>query len=479
MRFNKSFENITFSTPFLALDSECYNLNQPLPLEAPYLVSFNANAAALIGLDDRQQFVETLNTTFKPEGVMYYSSCYAGHQFGHYNPRLGDGRVHHLGSVNGWQVQLKGSGETIYARTADGRTTLRSSIREYLMSEAMHALNIPTTRALGIIGSDETILRSGFEKSAITMRLSSSWVRFGSFEYFYYLQDFEKLKMMMDYAITESYPHLKSAENSYFQLFTAILERTAQLVAHWQAVGFCHGVLNTDNMSIAGLTLDYGPFSMLDEFAYQFVCNSTDKAGRYAYSQQPNVTYWNVTMLAKTFTPFVEQAALDEALRNFGETLYPNYYLDAMRKKLGLDLKREDDALLITELVGALQDAQIDYTLFFRTLSRYDGERMPLFELAMNPIVLDSWLTQYDARLEHEQQTLQTRHRAMLQSNPKYIMRSYLLDEATQKALRGDFTMVNELLHVAQHPFDELESYEAWAQEPPLEQGNQMRSCSS
>lgn len=478
-----TIDNLTFQTTYLSLDGEFYDMTDPEPLDDPYLINFNPKAAELIGLDsnsgDDPRFVALLNGTFVPKGARPFSMCYAGHQFGHYAPRLGDGRASNLGSIHGWHLQTKGSGETLYSRMSDGRAALPSSIREYLMSEAMHHLGIPTTRALGIIGSQTKIVRNQIERGAIVMRLSPSWVRFGTFEYFYYFKEYDKLKSLTDYVIKESYPHLQGDEDRYYKFFSEVVERTAKLIAQWQGVGFTHGVMNTDNMSIAGLTLDYGPYAMLDDFDFGFVCNKSDRAGRYSYGDQPNISYWNLTMLSKALSPIIEKEKMQKKLDDFGDFLYPDAYVDVMRQKLGLDLRLEEDVQLITSLVGTLQDAYVDYTLFFRTLSRYNGERTPLFDIAMNPVTVDSWLDLYDDRLSKETRTQTQRQKAMLNTNPKYVLKNHMLQEAIALAKRGDFSMVETLMHIAAHPFDELPEFEHFAKETPDEHKNLTLSCSS
>jgi len=478
-----TLNTLSLKSPYLNLDDEFYDICESTPLDAPYLISFNAQVAKLIELDTSTQedpkFIELLNGTYKPQGCKPFAMCYAGHQFSHYASRLGDGRAHNLGTMNGWHLQTKGSGETLYSRTADGRAALPSSIREYLMSEAMHHLGIPTTRALAIIGSKTKLLRNNIEYAAIVMRMSPSWVRFGTFEYFYYLKEHDKLKDLADYVIAESYPHLTQDEDKYFKFFTEVLERTASLIAAWQGIGFCHGVMNTDNMSIAGLTIDYGPYAMLDDFKFGFVCNSTDKAGRYAYGEQPNVAYWNLTKLAQALSPLIDSSRMDKKLEEYGKSIYPNAYIDVMCKKLGLELRLPEDQQLITSLIGTLQDAYIDHTQFFRALSRYDGERMSIFELAMNPVPFDTWLNMYDTRLEKESRSQEDRHVAMLQTNPKYILKNYMLDQAIVQAKCGNFTLIETLLYIAQHPYDELPEYEKFAGETPEEHKNITLSCSS
>lgn len=478
-----TLNNLNFQTTYLSLDEEFYKLTEPTPLDDPYLISFNPKAAELIGLDksigNDPHFVALLNGTYLPKDVPTFSMCYAGHQFGHYAPRLGDGRAINLGSINGWHLQTKGSGETHYSRMADGRAAMPSSIREYLMSEAMHHLGIPTTRALGIIGSQTKLLRNTIERGAIVMRLSPSWVRFGTFEYFYYFKEYDKLRALTDYVIEESYPHLQDDEDRYFKFFSEVVERTAKLIAQWQGIGFCHGVMNTDNMSIAGLTIDYGPFSLLDDFDYGFVCNKTDRAGRYSYGEQPNISYWNLTKLSKALSPMIDSERMQQKLDDYGNFIYTNAYIEVMCEKMGLELRLDEDAELIAHLVGTLQDAYVDFTIFFRTLSRYDGERMPLFDIAMNPVVIDNWLNMYDARLSKEARTQPERQKAMLKTNPKYVLKNHMLEKAITLAKRGDFSLVETFLHIAAHPFDELPEFEHFAHETPEEYKNITLSCSS
>lgn len=477
-----TLDTMTMQTPYLSLDSEFYDLVDPIPLDEPYLISANPQAAKLINLDEKcfddTNFVNFLNGSYFPKGSQSFAMCYAGHQFGHYATRLGDGRTSNLGSVLGWNLQLKGSGETLYSRMADGRTALRSSIREYLMGEAMHNLGIPTTRALGIIGSKTKILRNQMEEAAIVMRMSTSWVRFGTFEYFYYAREHEKLEKLAEYVIAESYPHLKNDEDRFFKMFCEVLERTANLVAKWQGLGFCHGVMNTDNMSIEGLTIDYGPYSMLDDFNYGHVCNNKDRVGRYSYGEQPNISYWNLTKLADALSPIISKERMQKKLDDFGEFIFPNAYIDVMRSKLGL-LEEVNDDELIEELVVALQDAFVDHTIFFRTLSHYDGNRAPLYDICMNPVVIDNWLKLYDIRLDKETRTHEERQKEMLMTNPKYVLKNYMLQEAIRLAELKDYSMIEELQYIAAHPYDELPEFEYFAQETPEEHKNIGLSCSS
>ena len=478
-----TLDNITLQTPYLSLDGEFYDLTDPEPLDEPYLISFNPEAAKLINLDsntsDDPRFVALLNGTFSRKGSRTFAMCYAGHQFGHYNPWMGDGRALNLGTVRGWNLQLKGSGETLYSRTADGKAAVRSSIREYLMSEAMHHLGIPTTRALGIIGSKTKIIRNKMEDAAIVMRMSTSWVRFGTFEYFYYNKEHTKLEALAEYVIKESYPHLENDDDRFFKMFCEIVERTATMIAKWQGVGFNHGVMNTDNMSIEGLTIDYGPYAMLDDFNYNYICNHTDRVGRYAYGEQPNISYWNLTKLSEALSPIISKEKMQKKLDDYGAFIYPNAYVDVMREKLGLPVKLDSDAQLVEELVVALHEAYVDHTLFFRTLSRYADDRTPLYDIAMEPVVVDNWLKLYDDRLSRETRMQPERQKEMLKSNPKYVLKNYILQETITLAERGDFSMVETLLHIAAHPYDELPEFEHFAEDTPEHHKNLGLSCSS
>jgi len=478
-----NIDNMILQTPYLSLDEEFYNLTKSDPLEEPYLISFNPGAASLINLDEESAndplLVSLLNGTFIPKGASPFAMCYAGHQFGHYNPWLGDGRANNLGTLNGWNLQTKGSGETLYSRSADGRAAIRSSIREYLMSESMFHLGIATTRALGIIGSKTKIIRNAVENAAVVMRMSTSWVRFGTFEYFYYRREYDKLHSLAEYVIEESYPHLQNDEDRLLKMFCEVVDRTATLIAQWQAIGFNHGVMNTDNMSIAGLTIDYGPFAMMDDFNFGYICNCSDTVGRYSYGEQPNIAYWNLTMLAKALSPIISKDKMDKKLEEYGASLYPNAYIEVMCNKLGLNEKLDSDAELVEELVIALHDAFVDYTLFFRTLSHYDGNREPLYDIAMDPVVVDKWLGMYDKRLLIENSTYEQRTQTMLQENPKYVLKNHMLEEAIVLAEKGDYSRVEELLYIAAHPYDELPEFEHFAGDTPEEYKNIGLSCSS
>lgn len=470
------------TTEYLSLDPLFYHKIDPTPLHQPYLVSFNKDAADLIGLDHEEarnpDFVEFLNGATLLKDSIPYAMCYAGHQFGYYVPRLGDGRAINLGSVNGWQLQLKGAGKTRYSRGGDGRAVLRSSIREYLMSEAIHALGIPTTRALAMIGSGEKVLRSFYEKGAIVLRMSPSWIRIGSFEYFYHTRKHDHLQALAEYTIKESFPHLVGDKERYLKMFEEVVVRTAKLIAQWQAVGFNHGVMNTDNLSIAGLTIDYGPFAFLDDYDIGYICNHTDIEGRYSFGNQPYIGEWNLSQLLQSLTPLVDSDTLGPKLLKYRK-VYEKTFIHLMREKLGLFTEVEGDINLIQSLFDTLQQQAVDYTLFFRTLSRYHKDRTDMLNLVQMKKPLETWLDLYDNRLTLEHITAIARHQKMKKINPKYVLKNHMLQDAIDLAENGDFSGVNNLLMIAQSPYDEHPEFDYLAEATPNEYKNLQLSCSS
>jgi uncharacterized protein YdiU (UPF0061 family) len=474
--------DLEVAVPYLELEDEFHDRTEISPLRNPFLISYSPDAAEILGVEiegEEELLVAIMNGHDKLSGSHPFSMCYAGHQFGYFVPRLGDGRAINLGKTkNGWNLQLKGAGPTLYSRQGDGRAVLRSSIREYLMSEAMCGLHIATSRALAIIGSDEDVARERWEKGAIVLRMSTSWVRFGTFEYFYTRRKLDKIEALADYVIDESYPHLKGKEDAYFLMFEELTDRTALLLAKWQGVGFNHGVMNTDNMSIAGLTIDYGPYAFLDDYDFGYICNHTDVEGRYAFGQQPNVAQWNLSMLMRALSPLIKLERMQEALEKFGE-IYSRYYLGFMRKKLGFATEEEDDIAILRWLFSIMQQEAIDYNYFFRVLSRYDGDKRELLGLCELQEPLSGWLDHYDKRLEKERSDSQLRHKQMLATNPKYVLKNYMLQYAIDKAERGDYTGVEELLKLARAPFGEHPEMESFAKPSPKSVKNLKLSCSS
>jgi len=477
------FSNLTLTTPYLALPPLFYEKVMPTPLRNPFLIALSQSAAEVLGVDESlaedEHLLKIVNGEKLLRGSSPFAMCYAGHQFGHFVPRLGDGRTINLGKVNGENLQLKGSGVTLYSRRGDGRAVLRSSIREFLMSEAMHGLGIRTSRALALIGSESDVAREQWEKGAIVLRLSPTWVRFGTFEYFNATGEHAMLQALADYVIEESFPHLVEEESPYLKMYAEIVKNTATTIAQWQSVGFNHGVLNTDNMSIDGRTIDYGPFAFLDDYEKNYVCNHTDRDGRYSFSNQPGIGHWNLAMLARALSPIVKYEAAVEILENLYGSTFENVYSELMYAKMGLEGEDSNDRELFQWMLGALESATIDYTLFFRKLSTYSNNREEILKYASFQAPLAEWLEAYELRLKKEELPQSKRHEKMLQVNPKYILKNHILQEAIEKAEHQDFGMVKDLLRVAESPFAEHQELEYLCKLAPASSKNIKLSCSS
>lgn len=479
---------IKLEVDYFEFDEKLYQKLKPTPLKNPKLVSYNPQACDLINLDyaecETKEFVDFINGSNILKGSEPYSMVYAGHQFGHFVPQLGDGRAINLGSVNKWHLQTKGSGITRYSRRGDGRAVLRSSIREYLMSEAMHGLNIPTTRALGIIDS-ETFAHRGWEEEScsIVLRMSSSWIRVGTFEFFARTQNAkENLTQLADYVIEQSYAHLIDEENKYEKMFYCLVDKTAELFALWQTYGFMHGVLNTDNFSMAGLTIDYGPYAFMDYFEKNCICNHTDTEGRYSYNNQPYVARWNLIVLADA----LGQICSKEKLMQYMNTFLPQHekvYLELMNKRLGLDASKSGNSNLnlILELLGSLEASKIDYNLFFYKLTNLKSfdDLSSVLDIAVFQEPLKQWFDSYIKVCKEQESSFESRFIIMKKVNPKYILKNYIIQEAIEKAHLGDYSLVNDLLKIAQNPFDEHLEFERYAQSTPMKFANIQLSCSS
>jgi len=495
---------------FAALDPRFFTRLAPTPLPSPYLVGVSASAAALLGWDaqaaTQRSFIETFAGNQVPAWADPLASVYSGHQFGVWAGQLGDGRAIRLAEAQTaggpLEIQLKGAGMTPYSRMADGRAVLRSSIREYLCSEAMAALGIPTTRAMSIVGSDAPIRRETVETAAVVARLAPTFIRFGHFEHFAAREDTGALRQLADFVIDRFMPACRDDAQPYQALLREVSLRTADLMAQWQAVGFCHGVMNTDNMSILGLTIDYGPFGFLDAFDANHICNHTDSQGRYAYSQQPQVAFWNLHCLAQALMPLwregdgdgdegkeagkeaaveAARAALDPFRARYAAAFFRRY-----RDKLGLRPpagRDEDDEPLLTSLFQLLHEQRVDYTLFWRNLARIssaDGSRdAPVRDLFLDRAAWDAWAGTYRARLRAEQSDDAVRAAAMLAVNPKYVLRNHLAETAIRRARDKDFGEVERLLAVLSRPFDEQPEAEAYAALPPDWAAGLEVSCSS
>lgn len=489
---DRQLETLTFHNTYARLPEAFYAKLNPTPFSSsPYLVSFNAAAADLIDLDlreaERPEFTALFGGSMLTPAMEPLAMLYSGHQFGVYVPQLGDGRAILLGEATNargerWDLHLKGAGLTPFSRDGDGRAVLRSTIREYLCSEAMHALGIPTTRALSIIGSDEKVYREQVESGAMLLRMAPSHVRFGTFEIFYYRRQHEHLRVLADYVIDHHYPHLRETPDKYAALFAQVVERTARLIARWQAVGWAHGVLNTDNMSILGLTLDYGPFGFMDDYDAGFICNHSDHNGRYAFNQQPFIGLWNLSCLAQALLPLAEKDALKEGLDGY-MPLFEREYRSLMRAKLGLADVRDQDEELIREFLGLLQGSHADYTIVWRELGGFlSGRGMVndrLREHFLNRERFDAWAVQYAERLRAERSRDDDRQQAMNRVNPKYVLRNYLAQAAIEKAQQKDFAEIDRLLALLQHPYTDQPGMEGYAAPPPNWGKHLSVSCSS
>ncbi|WP_119964817.1 protein adenylyltransferase SelO family protein [Simplicispira lacusdiani] len=482
---------LTWNNSFAALGPAFFTRLEPRPLPAPCFVAASPGAAALLGLDagwlQSDAALRLFSGNALPQGGDPLASVYSGHQFGIWAGQLGDGRALLLGEAQTPQgpqeIQLKGSGLTPYSRMGDGRAVLRSSIREFLCSEAMHALGIPTTRALYLCGSPEPVRREAIETAAVVTRVAPSFIRFGHFEHFAARGQFDELRQLADYVIARFYPECLDGAgfggNPYAALLQAVSERTAALVAQWQAVGFCHGVLNTDNMSILGLTIDYGPFQFLDAFDPGHICNHSDQHGRYAFGQQPGVVYWNLYRLGQALQPLIGDPAIAMAALESFKALYPAEFIARMRAKLGLATAHEDDAPLIDAILHLLTDNAVDYPIFWRRLSHAvaGGDFEPVRDLFADRAGLDRWLLAYQEHAALDGRTLEAD--LMLRSNPRFVLRNHLGEQAIRAAEAGNFSEVHTLQALLEHPFDEHPGFEAHAGFPPDWAQNISISCSS
>ncbi len=487
-----TFNNLAFSNSFSTLGEQFYSRVTPTPFETPArLVHFNARAAALLDLDPALQHDPATADIFSGKqrlsGSDPIAMMYAGHQFGHYVPELGDGRAILLGEITNqqgdkWEIQLKGSGLTPYSRDGDGRAVLRSSIREYLCSEAMHGLGIPTTHALCLVGSDDEVYREQIEPGAMLTRLAPSHVRFGSFEVFYYRQQHAPLQALADFVITHHYPQLREQPQPYLALLQEVIDRTADLLAQWQAVGFAHGVMNTDNMSILGLTLDYGPYGFMEGYNPGYICNHSDYRGRYAFDQQPQIGLWNLTCLAQALTPLIEVDAAKAALETY-QTRFTDTYYQLLTHKLGFEHVQDDVLQLLGDLLDQMHRSQTDYTRLFRTLGAVESEathpQSELRDMFLQRERFDQWLNTYRALLQRHARPDAERQAMMNCVNPKYVLRNYMAQIAIEAAEQQDYSEIDRLMRMLQAPFEEHPDMAHYAEPPPDWAGSIQVSCSS
>jgi uncharacterized protein YdiU (UPF0061 family) len=476
-----------------------------LPAQAfpePHWVATSDDCAALLGWPadwatrEDWRAIDVLTGRASWPGLQTMATVYSGHQFGAWAGQLGDGRALLLGEwqadagqegAPSFELQLKGAGRTPYSRMGDGRAVLRSSIREFLCSEAMHALGVPTTRALAVAGGALPVMRETMETGAVVTRVAPSFLRFGHFEHFAHTNQPDALRRLVDFTIATQFPDLVDGRDGLDPLHAMLAEvvrRTATTVAHWQAVGFAHGVMNTDNMSILGLTIDYGPFGFLDGFDPGHICNHSDTGGRYAFARQPNVAWWNLHALGHALRPLCADpdTTLPAVLDTFGEC-FTEAYSDHMRAKLGLQLALDEDKALLDDLLGLMAGERVDHTITFRALSTFDrgtGATPAGFrDNFIDRPAADAWGERYLRRLAAETRSDVDRHAAMNAANPKYILRNHLAQAAIDQAVAGDFSEVRALHQVLRRPFDEQPEAVRYAALPPDWARHIEVSCSS
>ncbi len=485
---------LAWSNRFRRLGERFFTALNAQPLREPHWVAISEPCARALGLPDdwwcrdAWQALAVFSGGALWPGMRSLASVYSGHQFGAWAGQLGDGRALWLGEVDTpagpQEIQIKGSGLTPYSRMGDGRAVLRSSIREFLCSEAMHHLGVPTTRALCVTGSPLPVRREEIETAAVVTRVAPSFIRFGHFEHFTHTaDDVDALRHLADFVIDSHYPACRDAPQPYAALLEAVTRRTADLMAHWQAVGFCHGVMNTDNLSILGLTIDYGPYGFLDAFDPGHVCNHSDHQGRYAYARQPNVAFWNLHALAQALLPLLTDG--DEALAALEsyKSFFPQALESRMRSKLGLVSEQPGDRELIDGLLQRMAQDKADFSITFRRLAEFStaagADNHAVRDLFLDREAFDGWAAHYRERLLAVGSVDAARRLAMNQVNPKFVLRNHLAEVAIRQARGGDFSEVQRLLKVLQRPFDEQPEQSAYADFPPDWAQHIEVSCSS
>ncbi|MGQ7946909.1 protein adenylyltransferase SelO [Flavobacterium sp. WC2509] len=496
------------------VERACFSYVTPKQPSKPTFIHASEEVAYLIGLSSKDIVSEEFLNVFSGKTVYPetkpYALPYAGHQFGNWAGQLGDGRAINLTEVvhnnQSYTLQLKGAGPTPYSRTADGFAVLRSSIREHLCAEAMHYLGVPTTRSLSLMLSGDEVLRDilyngnpAYEKGAIVCRVAPSFIRFGSFELFYSRNDRVNLKLLTDFTIKHHFPDIKSESvTKYLDFFQEVSRTTLDMIVHWQRVGFVHGVMNTDNMSIHGVTIDYGPYGWLEDYNPNWTPNTTDRENkRYRFGNQPEIALWNLYKLANALYLLINDAKPLEEILNAFSVNYQKEYLNMMRNKLGLKVTKEEDAILIESLTELLQLIETDMTIFFRNLSNiqktdtvevaFDVIKEAFYnEKDLNASILDNWhvwLEHYKNRIIQESLTDAERKEQMNAVNPKYVLRNYIAQLCIDDADKGDYSLLNELFELLKKPYDEQPNSQKWfAKRPDWARdkvGCSMLSCSS
>ena len=466
---------------YAELPEEFYNLQNWQGFDNPLLVIENAPLKQELGFEkiEQQELLDIFNGLSSIENLKPLSMAYAGHQFGQYVEQLGDGRGLLLGEIESSEglidIHLKGAGKTPYSRFGDGRAVLRSVIREYLCGEAINALSIPTSRALMIIGSDEMVIREKSETAAMLARTAKTHVRFGNFEYFHYNNKPEYGKVLADFCINNYPSYFSRTKNIYEEFFKSVVEQTACMIAQWQACGFSHGVMNTDNMSILGETFDYGPYGFMEDYFPSYICNHSDHQGRYAFKNQPYIGLWNCSALGHALSSLISEESQGEILKTY-ESIFQNKLAELYRKKLGFTKLRNDDALLIQGLLDIMESEKLDYTNTFRNLTQ------AVTEVKTNELDSDvamSWIKSFQERHSKESISIPEKLLLMNANNPKYILRNYMAQEAIEAAENSDFSALETLIEVISSPYDGLKKFEHFSNRSPDWAKDLEISCSS
>tara|TARA_B100000497_G_scaffold107913_1_gene125784 strand:+ start:994 stop:2418 length:1425 start_codon:yes stop_codon:yes gene_type:complete len=466
---------------FSELPEEFFTLQDWQGFDNPKIVIENHAMKKALGMEDteHQELLKIFNGSIKIGSLKPLSMVYSGHQFGQYVEQLGDGRGLLFAQINSNEglldIHLKGAGKTPYSRFGDGRAVLRSVIREYLCGEAMHALSIPTSRALMIIGSDEMVIREKSESAAMLVRTAKTHIRFGSFEYFHYNNKHEHVKALADFCIN-SYPqYFSKTKNAYIDFFRVIVKETAKMIARWQACGFNHGVMNTDNMSILGETFDYGPYGFMEDYNPSHVCNHSDHQGRYAFKNQPYIGLWNCSALGHALSSLISEESQGEVLQTY-EAIFQDTLAELYRKKLGLDQAQPEDANLIQGLLDIMESEKLDYTNTFRNLTQALAKKN---SPELNSEISKSWIVSFLERHSKETLSKDKRLELMNQVNPKFILRNYMAQEAIEAAEVNDFSKLETLMIVMTQPFEELIEHQKFANKSPMWAKDLEISCSS
>ena len=482
---------ITFDNSYVKLPQRFYVNQHPVPVSSPALIAVNGELAEFLAIDplwlESDEGIRIIAGNQIPDGSEPIATVYAGHQFGHWNPRLGDGRAVLLGEVIGkdgerYDIQLKGSGITPFSRNGDGRAPLGPIIREYLVSEAMHALGVPTSRTLAAVTTGDVVYRESRLDGGVLARVAKSHIRIGTFQYFSSVGDIDGLRLLVDHVIQRHYPEVADSENPVLAMFEQIMQRIASLIAQWQAIGFIHGVMNTDNMLLSGETIDYGPCAFMDTFDSAALYSSIDHQGRYAYRNQPPIAHWNLAALGQTLVPLLDDdetnaTELAQQALNAYPDIYYQRYREAFVQKLGLSDACDADDELISDFLELLEKSRSDFTLAFRRLSELPGEANSVKALFDFPEHFNDWLIRWHNRCSQDETSDEQRAQNMLASNPAFIPRNHLVEQAIEQAYTGDYSLFHRLNQRLADPYSYEDKDRELATPPGPDQIVQQTFC--